>query len=270
MQKTKEYVCEDGKRLPILLSAALAEVEETAELIHTEVEETAELLHQDFDLKDTLPAHLLLQNLLHQLLDCIRRVMAVDTVTVLLPTEDGQQLAVHATLGLEEEITKGIRIPIGQGFAGRIAASCKLTIVDNLATVKVVSPVLRSKGIKSMLGVPLQTEDRVSGVFHVGTLRHRQFTKDDKQLLQLVAEHIGLAIAHLAISQLSPTRGSVLVRNKFALACSLQISQTITNSLRLLQLHNASKHASNNLSFPHTGLIFFHQIYLSSLLQPCY
>lgn len=207
----KKYVGKYGSRLPIPLSAALAEVEESAELIHAEVEESAELIHHGLALTNTVPAHLVLQNLLHQLLDYMRQVIAVDTVAVLLQTEDGQQLAVCATLGLEEEITEGIRIPIGRGFAGRIAASCKLTIVDDLSMVEVVSPILRNKGLQSMLGVPLLVEDRVIGVFHVGTVRPRQFTKDDAQLLQLIANRIGLTIEHLPISIPSITKGSALV-----------------------------------------------------------
>jgi GAF domain-containing protein len=209
-------LCKGDSRFPIPLSAALAEVEETAELIHAEVEEIAEP-HQHLALTYTVPVHLVLQNLLHQLLDCMRQVMAVDTVAVLLQTQDGQQLAVCATLGLEEEITEGIRIPLGRGFAGRIAASCKLKIVDDLSTVEVVSPILRNKGLQSMLGVPLLIEDQVIGVFHVGTVRPRHFIKDDAQLLQLIADRIGLAIEHLAISRPSIIKGSALVWEKFAL-----------------------------------------------------
>ncbi len=238
-RKAQEYICKDGGRLPIPLSNALAEVEETAEVIHTEVEETAELLHQPLQaLIDTVPAHLALQNLLHQLLDCIRQAMAVDTVTVLLPTENGQQLAVGATLGLEEEITEGIRIPIGRGFAGRIAATCELMFVDDLSTVEVVSPILRNKGIQSMVGVPLLVKDEVIGVFHVGTVRSRHFTRDDAQLLQLVAERIGLAIDHLEISKLSLTKGSESVPEKFTLTCSAQkVRRVLRNfSLGILRL----------------------------------
>lgn len=225
----KKYICKNGSRLPIPLSAALAEIEETAELIHTEVEEIAELIHQRLALTETVPAHLVLQNLLHQLLVCMRQVMNVDTVAVLLQTEDGQQLAVCATLGLEEEITEGIRIPIGRGFAGRIAASCELMIVDDLSKVEVVSPILRNKGLQSMLGVPLLVKDRVIGVFHIGTVRPRQFSRDDTQLLQLIAERTGLAIARLPISTSSIAKGSALVREN-ALTCSFQkLSRTIKN-----------------------------------------
>lgn len=234
--KEQEYRCNDGSRLPMMLSEALAEVEEAVEVIHTELGETTELIHQPLQaLIGTVSTHLILQNLLQQLLHCIRQVMAVDTVTVLLQTKDRQQLAVQATLGLEEEITKKIQIPIGQGFAGSIAAICEPRVVADLSTIEVVSPVLRNKGIQSIVGVPLLVKYQTVGVFHVGTLRLRQFTRDEVELLQLVADHIGSAVDNLEISSLSITK-TLGPREKLTLADSWQtVRRTFRNVLVHLQ-----------------------------------
>jgi acetyltransferase-like isoleucine patch superfamily enzyme/putative methionine-R-sulfoxide reductase with GAF domain len=169
-------------RLDIKLSAAIAEIEKNAELSYPQT------AHH------TLFPNFVLENLLSVLLDCIRQVMNADTITILLPTKSGQQLAVCASVGLEEEIVEAVRIPIGQGFAGRIAASGEQMIVDDLSKVDVVSPILRNKGIQSMIGVPLVLKNKAIGVFHVGTYRHCEFTKDDVQRLQLVGDRIGSAI----------------------------------------------------------------------------
>lgn len=182
----QQYIYSDD-RLSIPFNAALTEVHKTAQMNYQRLQGA----------NDTVPIDLVLGNLLRALLETIRQLMSVDTVTVLLPTENGQQLAVCATIGLEEEILEGIRIPLNCGFAGKIAASGKQMIVDDLSKIEVVSPILRNKGILSMLGVPLLLKDQVNGVFHVGTFRSRQFTKDDVEQLQLVANHIGLAIQPL-------------------------------------------------------------------------
>jgi len=208
--------------LPIDLITALTDVEEAVKLIYAKKAEELSHLSSQLVAQDNVLAHLSLQNLLQQLLDCVRRVMHVDTVTVLLPTEEGQQLTVRATLGLEEEIKQEIKIPFGRGFAGCIAASCELMSVDDLSKVEVVSPILRNKGLRSMLGVPLLVTDGVIGVFHVGTLRSRQFTREEAQLLQLVASCIGSTINQLA--------SSTLALEKFASAYShQQLWQTIIN-----------------------------------------
>lgn len=186
--ENQEYTCKDGSRLPISLTASLIEVEKTAKLICQRLQTLA----------DTVPTQLILQDLLHPLFDRIREVMGTDTVTLLLRAENNpQQLAVQATLGLEEEIAEEIRIPFGSGFAGHIAVSCEPLLVADLSTVEVSSPILRNKGIQSMVGVPLLVKDQMIGVFHIGTLRPRQFTKDDIQLLEVVAERIGSVVDHL-------------------------------------------------------------------------
>lgn len=198
MNSNKEHISNVESSLPLCLHTALAEVEETAQLIRLEVEQTVDLLPPQSTLQQLLPSQFILQNLLSQLLECVAQVLEVDTVAVLLLTKDKQQLAVCAARGLEEEVTAGIRIPVGRGVAGSIAAQRKLKIFDNVSKVKVYSPILRNKRLKSMLGLPLLANGQVIGVIHVGTSRSRRFTQQDANLLNLVAERMGLVIDQLA------------------------------------------------------------------------
>jgi signal transduction histidine kinase len=87
-----------------------------------------------------------------------------------------------------------VRIPIGGGFAGRVAAQRRPVVLGRVDEAHVLNPILLEKGIKSLLGVPLLLRDEVLGVLHVGTLVPRVFTTDDVELLQLVAERVALAI----------------------------------------------------------------------------
>lgn len=126
----------------------------------------------------------------------IRDPLAADTVVILLLTEDGTDLAVRAAIGLEREVAEGIRIPMGRGVAGCIAAQREPMFFADLSTVEISSRILRDKGVRSLLGVPLIVEGRVIGVVHVGTLRPRRFTQDEIRLLRLVADRIAMAIDH--------------------------------------------------------------------------
>jgi signal transduction histidine kinase len=143
---------------------------------------------------DIALAPLELDELLPVLLTRIRDVLGADTCAVLLLDEDRNELVARAALGIEEEVEHGVRIPLGKGFAGRIAASGRPLILDDLAEAEVVNPILREKGITSMLGVPLLVQGRSIGVLHVGTLTPRRFTQDDEELLQLVADRVAVAI----------------------------------------------------------------------------
>jgi signal transduction histidine kinase len=142
---------------------------------------------------DAALAHLELDELLKVLLPRIRDILHTDTCAVLLLNEERTELVARAALGIEEEVDRGVRIPVGRGFAGRVAATAQAVILDDVDHADVMNPILREKGIKSMLGVPLIVRGDVIGVLHVGTLSLRKFTKDDVELLNLVAERVALA-----------------------------------------------------------------------------
>jgi signal transduction histidine kinase len=143
---------------------------------------------------DVALTHLGLEQLLEALLLRTRDVLGVDTCAALLLDAERNELVARAALGIEEEVEQGVRIPVGGGFAGAVAASRKPVILPDLDNAHVLNPILREKGIRSMLGVPLMVRDEVIGVMHVGTLTLRQFDEDDVELLQLVAERAALAI----------------------------------------------------------------------------
>ena len=143
---------------------------------------------------DAALAHLALDELLAVLLPRIRTILGADTCAVLLLDEPSAELVARAAVGIEEEVEQGVRIPVGRGFAGRIAAQRTPVILDDVDHADVLNPILREKGIKSMLGVPLLASGDAIGVLHVGVLRHRTFTKDDVELLEVVAQRVALAI----------------------------------------------------------------------------
>ena len=145
-------------------------------------------------LTDTALAHLELTDLLDALLIRTRELLAADTCAVLLLDEDSNELVARAAVGIEEEVEAGVRIPVGGGFAGRVAAEKRPVILDEVDHAHVLNPILLQKGIKSLLGVPLLVAGEVIGVLHVGTLAHRRFTRDDVRLLSLVAERVAIAI----------------------------------------------------------------------------
>jgi signal transduction histidine kinase len=145
---------------------------------------------------DAALAHLRLDELLAALLERTREILEVDTCAILLLDDETNELVARAALGIEEEVEQGVRIPVGAGFAGRIAAEKRPVVLDDVDHAHVLNPILREKGIKSMLGVPLVVEGEVRGVFHVGSLVPRAFTEDEVELLQLVADRAALAIEH--------------------------------------------------------------------------
>ena len=71
---------------------------------------------------DAVLSYLGADDLLTALLGRVKEILDADTVAVLLLDSSGRQLIATAASGLEEEVGQGVRIPVGGGFAGRIAA----------------------------------------------------------------------------------------------------------------------------------------------------
>jgi anti-sigma regulatory factor (Ser/Thr protein kinase)/putative methionine-R-sulfoxide reductase with GAF domain len=142
---------------------------------------------------DAALAHLDVEDLLGELLDRVRELLEVDTATVLLLDPSCQQLVATAARGIEAVVRQGIRIPMGKGFAGRVAAEKRPVIIERVDHTNVIYPFFREHGICSLLGVPLLISGTVIGVLHVGTLAPRRFTHDDVNLLQIVADRVALA-----------------------------------------------------------------------------
>ncbi len=150
---------------------------------------------------DAALAYLSQEELLTELLDRISAILHSDTAAILLLEQGGRMLRARAAKGIEEEVEQRVTIPVGTGFAGRIAAESRAIVIDDVDHADIANPILREKGIRSMLGVPLLIEGRVLGVLHVGTLTPRHFTDEDRILLQHAADRAALAIEHAQLSE---------------------------------------------------------------------
>jgi sigma-B regulation protein RsbU (phosphoserine phosphatase) len=146
---------------------------------------------------DAALSHLGADDLLATLLTRVRQILDADTAAVLLLDSSGRQLIATVASGLEEEVSQGVRIPVGRGFAGRVAAERRPVILDHVDHGTVLNPILLDKGIRSLAGVPLLVHGAVIGVLHVGTVHNRVFTTDDAALLQLAAGQAALAVQSL-------------------------------------------------------------------------
>jgi signal transduction histidine kinase len=201
---------------------ARAKAEEAvARLRDLEVISEAALTHLDLDL------------LLQELLDGVRTVMRADTAVCLLLDETGDELVASWARGLEEEVEAGVRIPVGKGFAGRVAATRAPVFIPDTERAELVNPLLIKRGLKSLLGVPLLVEGRLLGVMHVGSVTSRVFTNDDERTLQLLGDRIALAIEQSSLYESARAAGR---RLEFLAEASELLGSTLDYSAALERL----------------------------------
>ncbi|GIF02811.1 PP2C family protein-serine/threonine phosphatase [Actinoplanes siamensis] len=143
---------------------------------------------------DTAVSRLDVGDLLDELLEHVRELLGADTAAVLLLDPHTRQLEATAAKGLEEEVRRGFRLSVGQGFAGRVAEQREPVVVADVTSADVVNPLLLEKGVRSLLGVPVFAADDVIGVLHIGSLTPREFTTEEILLLQLAADRVSVAV----------------------------------------------------------------------------
>jgi sigma-B regulation protein RsbU (phosphoserine phosphatase) len=145
-------------------------------------------------LTDSTITQLDVDELLVELLSRVREILDVETAAVLLLADQSDVLVARAACGIEDEVRQGVHVPLGTGFAGRIAATREAVRLDRVDSTTVANPILWEKGIKVMLGVPLLNGDTVVGVLHVGRLERRPFDDHDIELMQIVADRVAGAL----------------------------------------------------------------------------
>jgi PAS domain S-box-containing protein len=157
-----------------------------------EAEYAAERIRRLQAVTDSVLAHLTLEDLLPEMLRHIQELLETDSAAILLLLEDGQSLVIRAAIGLQEEVI-GMRIPLGKGVAGSIAASRAPLVVEDLSAVEVINPIL-GREARSLIGAPLIVKGELIGVIHADTSKLKRFAENDVRLLQLAADRVALAI----------------------------------------------------------------------------
>jgi two-component system cell cycle sensor histidine kinase/response regulator CckA len=131
-----------------------------------------------------------IDKLLPAVLELVRTSLDGSTATILLLDEDLGELTTRASVGLGADAE--LRVPVGSGIAGLIAAQGRSGVFDDV--LDVASPPLAATGIRSLVGAPIQIAGRVVGVVHVGTAASPGFTTNDARVLQVFADMVALAI----------------------------------------------------------------------------
>ncbi len=134
--------------------------------------------------------------LLNVLLQRIVEVMHVDSAVILL-NESNSLLVVGACIGMELEVASEYPIPIGLGYAGMIAKTMKpLYVEDTEQSPLLANTLIRERGTKTLLGVPLKRQGVLVGVLHVGWRSHHPRSDRELRLLEITAERSCMSIVN--------------------------------------------------------------------------
>jgi len=137
--------------------------------------------------------------ILQAILDGVIEVLDSESGSILLVEDNFDEMSIYAAKGLSEDIIKNTRIKIGDGISGWIVKNKKSLLVQD---IEKDSRFARQSGekynTKSLIGAPIQIDNKVLGVININNKQHHQvYDQDDLDLLLATANYAALIISNL-------------------------------------------------------------------------
>lgn len=137
-----------------------------------------------------------LEEILSLVVGLTAEVIGSKICSLMLLDDEKQELVIKATQSLSEAYRSKPPIKVGESVSGRaVQTKQPLTVLDVKTEQGYKYPeIARQEGLTSLVAVPMRVKDRVMGVLNCYTTEEREFTQEEIQLLQGVANQAGLAI----------------------------------------------------------------------------
>lgn len=217
----------------------------------------AELLQALHEVVDSVNLTVDTDELFSRMLEIAMSVTGADGGSLMLLDAERRTLFVRVAVGVERELWPKIRVPLGEGIAGRAAADARPIRVRGKADQKSFRVMRERFDVESALCVPLVHEGRVLGVLNLHhSTRLDAFSDDDlafaEQLGRLDAEIIARAQEHESLRSQAARYGAVREAQQ-ALAGNLplldrlgalcaQVAQRVGGGIATLYLHHPDDH----------------------------
>lgn len=155
--------------------------------------ETLELL---LEANRLLSSKLDLGELLRTVIELSSRVVGAESASLLLLDEKTNELYFDVALGLGDKAS-AVRLPLGQGIAGAVAASRQAEIINDVRRDRRWSPKMDEQSgfvTRSILALPMEHQGRLFGVVEAINKKDGGFTQDDVRALAAFASQAAIAI----------------------------------------------------------------------------
>ncbi|PWH15995.1 MAG: hypothetical protein DDG58_10280 [Ardenticatenia bacterium] len=176
------------------IAAALESIRFRAQL-QAALEETRRKLEEIstlYQVAQEVTGSLQLDETLEAVVHAIRNALNCRGCCVFLLNPSDQMLEIKAAAGLKLEWRHMARLALGEGIAGKVAASLQpLYVPDTQAYPDYIA---FDPEVRCLLAVPLQVQGRLIGVLNIDHTRPDAFTPEHERLLTVAASQVAVAI----------------------------------------------------------------------------
>ena len=139
-----------------------------------------------------LNASLELDKVLEKTAELVKRLIDYEIFSVMLIDEESGRLFHRFAIGYTPDIIETWRIPIGQGITGTAAATGLAVRVGDVSQDPRYLNAFDA--VQSELAVPLMYKGKAIGVLDIQSRQLNYFTKDQQNILTLLASRLAVAI----------------------------------------------------------------------------
>lgn len=144
-----------------------------------------------------------LEEILHLIVTVAAQVMGSKICSIMLLDDKKSELFIAATQSLSERYKNKPNLKVGQSVSGRVVQEKRpLQVLDVTCEPGYMYPdVAKEEGIVSMLCVPMMIGERVIGVINSYTSYEHEFTPEEVEMLQAVANQAAVAIERTKLAE---------------------------------------------------------------------
>ncbi|MFI8592265.1 helix-turn-helix domain-containing protein [Dietzia maris] len=135
---------------------------------------------------------------LHIAIRRARQLVGTDLAYVMLLDPERGDTYMRMAEGATSPLFDTIRLGMGLGLGGQVAEAMAPRWTRNYLAdeqyTHVIDPIILDEGLTAILGVPVRTHGRLTGMLFTSDRRERDFTQDEITLLALLADQISAAL----------------------------------------------------------------------------
>jgi phosphoserine phosphatase RsbU/P len=160
---------------------------------------SAEVLATLAEIGEEVNSSLDLDEVLARTAALIKRHIDYEIFGVLMFEGDGSYLKHRFSIGYSPDLAANLRVPLGQGITGTAAATGHSVRVGDVS--KDLRYINAIENVRSELAVPLMLQGKCIGVLDIQSRHPEYFTRDQQNILTLLASRLAVAIENARLFQ---------------------------------------------------------------------
>jgi len=114
--------------------------------------------------------------------------------------EEEQEVISIIASNIEQNV--GMKLPLHYGYMGYVYQNKEsLIIADVIKDQKIQDHFVKQIGCRSLIAVPIEVRDEIIGILSVSSIQTHHFSYDNLKMLQLFAQHLGLALTNALLHE---------------------------------------------------------------------